>query len=182
MVQCNLKWLNEIKSDLAWHETKQPTLHAEPQKYNSEVDKSRLKWFSQCGVWRNTITFGAKIKEWMTVTRSHTGSASLTKRVPVKFSEFASFYFILQCISIRRYVFESTRGDLDLETNRETKLDVTWSYIKRQKWNLSSLNSRVKTVFVFVANSRRHFSIFMWFNEGLEEKNTEVIFAVCRLT
>ena len=32
MVQCNLKWLNEIKSDLAWHETKQPTLRAEPQK------------------------------------------------------------------------------------------------------------------------------------------------------
>ena len=47
----------------------------------------------------------------------------------------------------------------------------------------SSLNSRVK-IFVFVVISRRHFSIFMWFNEGLEEKNTnsEVIFAVCRLT
>ena len=79
------------------------------------MDKSRLKWFSQCWVWPNTIIFGAKIEEWMTVTRSHTGSASLTKRVPVKFSEFASFYFILQCISVRRYVFESTRGDLDLE-------------------------------------------------------------------
>ena len=36
----------------------------------------------------------------------------------------------------------------------------------------SSLNSRVK-IFVFVANSRRHFSIFMWFNEGLEENNTK---------
>ena len=42
---------------------------------------------------------------------------------------------------------------------------------------LYSLNSKVK---IFVANSRGHFSIFMWFNEGLEEKNTnsEVIFAV----
>ena len=41
-----------------------------------------------------------------------------------------------------------------------------------------SLNRRVK-ISVFVPNSRRHFSIFMWFNEGLEEKNTnsEVIFA-----
>ena len=47
----------------------------------------------------------------------------------------------------------------------------------------SSLNSRVK-IFVFVANSRRHFSIFMRFSEGLEEKNTnpEIIYAVCRLT
>ena len=46
-----------------------------------------------------------------------------------------------------------------------------------------SLNSRMK-IFVFVANSRRHFSIFMLFNEGLEEKttNSEVILAVCRLT
>ena len=35
----------------------------------------------------------------------------------------------------------------------------------------SSLNSRVK-IFVFVANSKRHFSIFMCFNEGLEKKNT----------
>ena len=41
----------------------------------------------------------------------------------------------------------------------------------------SSLNSRVK-IFVFVANSRRHFSIFMSFNEGLEEKNTDHL---CRL-
>ena len=73
---------------------------------------------------------------------------------------------------------------------REIKLDVTWSYVKRQTAKmklfpsvLSSLNSRVK-IFVLVANSRRNFSIFMWFNEGLDEKNTnsEVIFAVCRLT
>ena len=50
--------------------------------------------------------------------------------------------------------------------NREIKLDVTWSHVKRQtvaKMKLlpsvfSSLNSRVK-IFVFVANSRRHFSI-----------------------
>ena len=70
------------------------------------------------------------------------------------------------------------------------KFDVTWSYVKRQTAKMkllssvfSSLNSRV-TIFVFVANSRRHFSIFMWFNEGLEEKNTnsDVIFAVCRST
>ena len=39
VAQCNLKLLNEIKSDLAWHETKQPTLHAELQK----MDKSRLQ-------------------------------------------------------------------------------------------------------------------------------------------
>ena len=73
---------------------------------------------------------------------------------------------------------------------REIKLDVTWSYVKRQTAKLkllpsvfSPLNSRVK-IFVFVENSTRHFSIFMWFNEGLEEKNSnsEVIFAVCRLT
>ena len=51
--------------------------------------------------------------------------------------------------------------------NREIKLDVTWSYVKRQTAKLkllpsvfSSLNSRVK-IFVFVANSIRHFSIFM---------------------
>ena len=72
---------------------------------------------------------------------------------------------------------------------REIKLGVTWPYVKRQTAKMtllpsvySSLNSRVK-IFVFVSNSRRHFSLFMWFNEGLEEKNTnsEVIFAVCRL-
>ena len=46
----------------------------------------------------------------------------------------------------------------------------------------NSLNSRVK-IFVLVENSRRHFSICIRFNEGLEEKNTnsEVVFAVCRL-
>ena len=50
---------------------------------------------------------------------------------------------------------------------REIKLDVTWSYVKRQTAKMkllpsvfSSLNSRVK-IFVFVANSRRHFSIFI---------------------
>ena len=70
--------------------------------------------------------------------------------------------------------------------NREIKLDITWYYVKRQTAKMkllasvfSSLNRRVK-IFVFVANSRRHFSIFMWFNERLEEKkrNSEVIFAV----
>ena len=49
---------------------------------------------------------------------------------------------------------------------REIKLDVTWSYVKRQTAKMkllpsvfSSLNSRVK-IFVFVANSGRHFSVF----------------------
>ena len=53
------------------------------------------------------------------------------------------------------------------KNNREIKFDVTWSYVKQQTAKmklfpsvLSSLNSRVK-IFVFVANSRRHFSIFM---------------------
>ena len=51
--------------------------------------------------------------------------------------------------------------------NREIKFDVTWSYGKRQTAKMkllpsvfSSLNSRVK-IFVFVANGRRHFCIFM---------------------
>ena len=50
---------------------------------------------------------------------------------------------------------------------REVKFDVTWSHAKRQTAKMkllpsvfSSLNSRVK-IFVFVAISRRHFSIFM---------------------
>ena len=49
---------------------------------------------------------------------------------------------------------------------REIKLDVTWSYVKRRTAKMkllpsvfSSLNSRVK-IFVFVANSGRHFSVF----------------------
>ena len=79
---------------------------------------------------------------------------------------------------------------LTLVNIREIKLEVMWSYVKRQTAKMkllpsvfSSLNSRVK-IFVFVANSSIHFSISMRFNEGLEEKNTnsEVIFAVCRLT
>ena len=47
------------------------------------------------------------------------------------------------------------------------KFDVTWSYVNPQTAKMkllpsvfSSLNSRVKR-FVFVENSRRHFSIFM---------------------
>ena len=41
---------------------------------------------------------------------------------------------------------------------------------------------RVK-LFVFAMNSRRHYSIFVYFIYGLEEKNSksEVTFAVCRL-
>ena len=51
--------------------------------------------------------------------------------------------------------------------NREIKFDVTRSFVKRQTAKMkllpsvfSSLNSRVK-LFVFVANSRRQFSVFM---------------------
>ena len=50
---------------------------------------------------------------------------------------------------------------------REIKLDVTWSYVKRQMAKLkllpsvfSSLNSRVK-ILEFVVNSRRHFFFFL---------------------
>ena len=50
---------------------------------------------------------------------------------------------------------------------RENELDVTWSYVKRQTAKMkllpsvfSSLNSTAK-MFVFMANNRRHFSIFM---------------------
>ena len=50
---------------------------------------------------------------------------------------------------------------------REIKFDVTLLYVKRQTAKMkllrsvfSSLNSRVK-IFVFMANSRIHFSIFM---------------------
>ena len=97
------------------------------------------------------------------------------------------FYIFLSFIWISQLCILLSWSD---EVNREVKFDVTWSYVKPQTAKMkllpsvfSSLNSRVK-IFVFVANSRRHFSIFMWFNEGLKEKNTnsEVIFAVCRLT
>ena len=46
----------------------------------------------------------------------------------------------------------------------------------------SSLCSITK-IFVFAENSKRHFSIFVWFILGLQEKNrkSEVVFAVCRL-
>ena len=64
--------------------------------------------------------------------------------------------------------------------NREVKFDV---YGKRQTANgkllpsvFSSLYSRIK-IFVFAVNSKRHFSIFVWFIQGYYEKNrkTEVI-------
>ena len=46
----------------------------------------------------------------------------------------------------------------------------------------SSLYSRIK-IFVFAVNSKRHFSIFVRFISGLQEKTrkSKVIFAVCRL-
>ena len=62
--------------------------------------------------------------------------------------------------------FKALTKNCQASANRETKFHVTWSYVKRQTakmklWpsDFSSLNSRVK-IFVFVANSRRHFSIF----------------------
>ena len=57
--------------------------------------------------------------------------------------------------------------------SREIKFDVTRSYVKRQTAKMKLLpsvfNSRVN-IFVFVAISRRHFCIFMWFNEGFRRK------------
>ena len=46
----------------------------------------------------------------------------------------------------------------------------------------SCLYSRVK-IFLFAVNNRRHLSIFVWLIQGLqvENKKSEVIFAVCRL-
>ena len=46
----------------------------------------------------------------------------------------------------------------------------------------SCVNSRVN-LFVFAMNSRRRYSIFVYFIYGLEEKNSksEVMFAVCHL-
>ena len=101
-----------------------------------------------------------------------------------------TFCRLNQSTSRSNLLFPTLLGEVK-QLIREIKLDVTWSYVKRQTAKMkplpsvfSSLNSKVK-IFVFVANSRRHFSIFfMWFNEGLEEKNTnsKVTFAVCRLT
>ena len=66
----------------------------------------------------------------MTVTQVTPTRRVLSKRVPV----VSLLLFILFCNAFlsRRYVFDSTRGDLDLEINREIKLDVTWSYVERQ--------------------------------------------------
>ena len=69
----------------------------------------------------------------------------------------------------------------------EVKHDI---YGKRQTTKMkllpsvvSSLYSRIK-IFVFPVNSKRHFSIFVWFISGWQEKNRKsaVIFAVCRLS
>ena len=71
--------------------------------------------------------------------------------------------------------------------SREVKFDV---YGKRQTANgkllpsvFSSLYSRIK-IFVFAVNSKRHFSIFVWFIQGYHEKNrkTEVILQSLSLT
>ena len=66
---------------------------------------------------------------------------------------------------------------------RQTANGKNETFVKLLPSVSSSLNSRGK-IFVLVENSRRHFSICMRFNEGLEEKNTnsDVIFAVCFLT
>ena len=65
---------------------------------------------------------------------------------------------------------------------------ITWSYVKRQTAKMklfpsvfSSLNSRVK-IFVFVANSRRHFLCDLMKEIKGKNTNSEVIFAVCHLT
>ena len=62
-------------------------------------------------------------------------------------------------------------------------------YGKRQMAKMKLLPSRFSCVysrvklFVFAMNSRRRYSIFVWFIYGLEEKNSksDVTFAVCRL-
>ena len=72
----------------------------------------------------------------MTVTQVTPTRRVLSKRVPV----VSLLLFILFCNAFlsRRYVFDSTRGDLDLEINREIKLDVTWSYVERQTAKMTS--------------------------------------------
>ena len=84
--------------------------------------------------------------------------------------------FLLRITSLSSYVFlrmvfpEQSRTTERLSlTLRGLSLRQT-AKMKLLPSVFSSLNSRVK-IFVFVANSRRHVSIFMWFNEGLEEKN-----------
>ena len=79
-----------------------------------------------------------------------------------------SFAIVLTVINkVNDSFIVSQDSQLISKVNREIKLDVMWSYVKRQTAKmkllpsvLSSLSSRVK-IFVFVANSRRNFSIFM---------------------
>ena len=74
----------------------------------------------------------------------------------------------VKLITTKRAIKTYDRGVLGKKrVIREIKLDVTWSYVKRQTAKMkllpsvfSSLTSRVK-IFVFVVNSRRYFSIFM---------------------
>ena len=82
------------------------------------MDKSRLKWISQCGVWRNTYTviFGAKLAEWMSVTRvtpTRRAWPSVLRTTSVSLLLFISF---CNAFLSRRYVFESARGNLEIMT------------------------------------------------------------------
>ena len=66
-----------------------------------------------------------------------------------------------------------------VRANRDVKHDVgkneTFASV------FSSLHGRIK-IFVFAVNSKRHFSISVWFIKVLQEKNvkSKVIIAVCR--
>ena len=88
-------------------------------------------------------------------------------------NEFKELVFVIhvpqasQSLLISTFPFRFVEPNGTEVPNREIKLDVTWSYVKRQTTKMkflpsvfSSLNSRVK-VFLLMANSRRHFSIFM---------------------
>ena len=86
--------------------------------------------------------------------------------------KYKYFHSSVQRDQDRRQKFHFCRLPFDVrprnvKLNLSIKFDVTWSYVKLQTAKMkllpsvfSSLNSRVK-LFVFVANSRRHFSMFM---------------------
>ena len=73
----------------------------------------------------------------------------------------------IKCVEKLAHVIQHGLEGFIVKNIREIKLGVTWPYVKLQTAKMkllpsffSSLNSRVK-IFVFVANSRRHFSFFM---------------------
>ena len=74
---------------------------------------------------------------------------------------------ITDLMSLSQFHSTSVYTKTCMALNREIKFDVTRSFVKWQTAKMkllpsvfSSLNSRVK-IFVFVANSRRQFSVFM---------------------